>query len=93
MSTDTEIVAAQAAAALAPPRVGDRYAFWSHPPPERSARCAWWVRRIEGGWRRNRRISGMGYDEASEHFGVYVWEYTNVLAPLLATLEDKEGRR
>ncbi len=26
----------------------------------------------------------MGYDQAAEFFGVYIWEYVNVISPLLA---------
>jgi len=43
--------------------------------------------RIESGWRRNKRISGLGYDPAAHHFGVYIWEYINVLQPLLQAKE------
>jgi len=70
----------------APPRV-DRYAYWTNEPPDRSARCAWWVSRFEAGWRPNRRVWRMGYDECAEYFGVYLWEYLNVISPLMnATL-------
>jgi hypothetical protein len=65
--------------------VEDRYLYWMDPPPERSDRCAEWVERIEAGWRRNRRIGMMGYDESAQFFGVYMWEWLNVLYPLLAS--------
>ena len=63
---------------MKPPRV-DRYAFWGKPPPQSSPRLAYWIARIEAGWRPNRRISRMGYDEAAAFYGVYLWEYFNVL--------------
>lgn len=32
----------------------------------------------------------MGYDQAAEFFGVYIWEYVNVISPLLAvTFKDE----
>ena len=69
----------------APPRI--RYPefeqYWVDPPPEPSARCLWWVDRINGGWRRNRRIGGLGYSMSAEYFGVYIWEWLHVLSPLL----------
>lgn len=71
----------------APPRVGGDEKYWSEPPPERSARCSWWVERINRGWRRNRRIASMGYYTASEYFGVHIWEYINVLSPRLSEVE------
>ncbi len=58
-------------------------AFWTHAPPEPSERSRWWIARFAKGWRRNRRIGSMGYHEASEHFGVYIWEYVHILQPLL----------
>lgn len=72
----------------APPRVGDIEAFWGfEPPPVLSPRCDWWVARINGGWRRNRRLGGWGYYESAEYFGVYIWEWINVLSPLLTAAE------
>ena len=38
---------------------------------------------IKAGWKPNRRISGMGYDDSAHFFGVYVWEYINVLSSLI----------
>lgn len=66
-----------------PPPVLDRYAYWAEEPPERSMRCSWWVRQIERGWLPNNRINTMGYDEKSEWFGVWIWEYINVLYPMI----------
>lgn len=57
--------------------------YWSDPPPFPSPRLVRWIVKIENGWRPNARIRGMGYHEASEFFGVYIWEYFNVLLPLL----------
>jgi hypothetical protein len=61
----------------------DIYAYWQEPPPERTARCEAWLARIAGGWRPNKRVGKMGYAEASEFFGVYIWEYRNVIRPAL----------
>lgn len=66
-----------------PPRVTDRYLHWNRPPRQVSDRCHAWAARIAAGWKRNRRIGMMGYDAVSEWFGVYIWEWLNVLAPLL----------
>ncbi len=57
--------------------------YWTTEPPDLSARCRYWIRRIEKGWRGNRRFIRMGYDEAAEYLGVYIWEWLNVLSPLL----------
>ncbi len=65
-----------------PPRV-DRYLYWEKEPPQPSERCRWWVERIKGGWKPNRRIGTMGYNASAEWFGVYIWEYLHVLWPLL----------
>lgn len=46
--------------------------------------------RINAGWRPNRRLRSMGYHESAEYFGVYIWEYLNVLYPLLVELEGKQ---
>lgn len=59
--------------------------YWQHPPLEPSPRLLHWQGKIAAGWEPNRRISSMGYYEASEWFGVYIWEYLNVLRPLLYT--------
>ncbi len=74
-----------------PTRVTNRYQYWMQPPPTQSERCAWWARRIEDGFIPNRRISAMGYDDAAEFYGVYVWEYLNVIAPLIR--QRREVRR
>lgn len=65
----------------APPRVGDIYLYWTVVPPEVSRRCIWWLNRINNGWRPNSRIMGMGYADSSRYYGVYVWEYINILQP------------
>lgn len=61
----------------------DRYQYWTEPPPSPSAGLKKWLAKIEAGWRPNRRIGGMGYDEASQFYGVYIWEYLNIIQPLL----------
>jgi hypothetical protein len=62
----------------------DRYDYWLEPPPEPSPKLAEWVSKIDRGWRPNRRIRTMGYDESAEFYGVYIWEYLNVISPLIA---------
>jgi hypothetical protein len=66
-----------------PPRVQNIEDYWTSPPPARSKRCEYWIRRINEGWTRNRRISAMGYHESANFFGVYIWEYLHVLSPRL----------
>lgn len=72
---------------MKPPRVKDEQTFWIDPPPERSARCAWWVEQFAAGWKPNRRIRGEGYHGSACFYGVYIWEYLNVIYPLEAALE------
>ena len=64
-------------------RVHDIEAYWTSPPPERSARCVEWLDRIAAGWRPNRRVRSMGYYYAADFFGVYIWEYMHVLSPVV----------
>lgn len=72
-----------------PPRVDDPYKYWADPPPdEYSDRCMYWVHAISQlGWRPNRRISGEGYDTSAHWYGIYLWEYLNVIFPLLQHIE------
>ena len=65
----------------------DRYEYWGKPPPEPSARLLWWLDQIEAGWRPNRFYRRLGYDEGAERFGVYIWEYLNVIRPVLCRAE------
>lgn len=67
-----------------PPQVADEQAYWTSPPPEPSARCLYWREQIANGWHPNRRVSMMGYHEATNFYGVYIWEYINVISPLVA---------
>lgn len=76
-----------------PPRVDDVETFWTEPPPERSPRCAWWVARVNDGFRPNRHARRLGYYAAAEHYGVYLWEYLHVLLPLLLSLQGKEHEK
>lgn len=74
--------------AKVPSRVDSVTAYWTEPPPETSQRCLLWQKRIRAGWRPNRRIRGLGYHEKAEFFGVYIWEYLNVLSPMLSRFDD-----
>lgn len=74
----------------APPRVdvydnGERY--WLHAPPSLSARCRYWVARIDAGWRPGKRIRMLGYYGAATYYGVYIFEWLYVLSPLLDEVE------
>jgi hypothetical protein len=72
--------------------VDDVMRYWGEKPPEQSARCAYWIERWEQGtWRPNRRVRREGYHGAAELLGVYVWEYWNVMRPLMA--EDEQRSR
>lgn len=66
-----------------PTQVKDVTEYWTSPPPEQSARAKYWLERLNAGWRPNRRIRQFGYHEAAKFFGVYIWEYINVLSPLI----------
>ncbi|RBO82087.1 hypothetical protein [Nocardia puris] len=72
-----------------PAPVDDRYAYWLNAPPELSAACVYWVRQIERGWLPNRRISQQGYDNSADWYGVWIWEYLHVLAPLIAAERER----
>lgn len=74
----------------APPRVPVSDAFWTNPPPSPSPRCAWWLSRVEAGWRPNGRIDGFGYDEAADYFGVWIWEWLNVLSPAIRSAQARD---
>lgn len=76
-----------------PPRVADHYAFWADEPPEKSERVKYWLKTIEAGWRPNRRIRQMCYDCSAEFYGVWLWEYLNVLAPLLQEVKMRDHLR
>ncbi len=71
-----------------PPRVADVYAFWGDSPPELSERCRYWLRQIERGWLPNRHISTMGRDATAVWFGVYLYEWCDVLYPAIAAREE-----
>lgn len=65
----------------------DIYQYWNDPPPEPSPRLIPWIKKIQAGWKPNRRIRQMGYETRCDFFGVYLWEYWNVLIPLLRQQE------
>lgn len=73
-----------------PPPVGDRYTYWAHPPPEVSGRAQWWLRQIDRGWRPPRRIRVECYDCSAEWYGIYIWEYLNLLAPAMGHREEEQ---
>lgn len=57
--------------------------YWLDPPPEPSVGLLKWKAKIEAGWQPNGRLRSMGYYEAAKHYKVYIWEWVNVLAPLM----------
>lgn len=65
----------------APPRVANFEEYWAKPPPLPSPRLTYWLARFNAGWRPNRRISQMGYYEAAEWYGVWIWEYVKIIRP------------
>jgi hypothetical protein len=76
-----------------PPRVDDHYRYWTEAPPSLSPRCTYWARQIQRGWRPNRRIRAECYDCSAQWYGIYIWEYINVIQPLIDTYEfDREWR-
>jgi hypothetical protein len=68
----------------------DVTAYWTGPPPKRSANCAKWLRKIKRGWRPNRRIRQMNYHAAAVFFGVYIWELTHVLWPAMTIGQEED---
>jgi hypothetical protein len=74
-----------------PPRVANPYDFWTEAPPERSERCAYWLRQIEHGWRPNKYLAGEGYDAAAHWYGIYIWEYLNLIYPALSVEVRTDG--
>lgn len=62
----------------------DHYQYWTHPPPEPSPGLVKFMQKWRNGWRPNRRIRAMGYDECAEFLKVYIWEYLNVILPMMA---------
>lgn len=73
-----------------PPRVDDIYRYWGDPPPELSERCQYWVRQIAKGWFPNRRIRAECRDCSAEWYGIYIWEYINVIYPATVASEELE---
>lgn len=75
-----------------PPPVEDRYEHWSEPPPVLSPRCLWWLEQLNG--RRwtiaelNAELPEMihGYDTSAELYGVWIWEWCNVLWHVVANV-------
>lgn len=61
----------------------NRYDYWTERPPIPSPNLAKWVAKIKAGWWPNSRIGCMGYDEKCHFFGIYLWEYFNVILPLM----------
>lgn len=56
--------------------------YWGEPPPEPSPRLSEWIQKFNDWWKPNRRIRQMGYHKSAEFYGVYIWEYINVIRPM-----------
>lgn len=68
--------------------------YWSTPPPALSPRVQYWLKRLaDDQWRPNKYLRAQGYYGAAAWLGVYIWEWTNLLRPLLAELEENNWRR
>lgn len=57
--------------------------YWLYSPPELSDNCKIWIDKINKGFIPNRRISRLGYYCSAEFYNVYIWEYLNIISPLL----------
>lgn len=77
-----------------PPPVDDPTRYWAVPPPEHSERLLYWMRRLlTGTWHPNRYIRRECAEGRAHVLGVYVWEATHVLAPMIrAEMLLREGR-
>lgn len=73
-----------------PPPVAEVEDYWGSPPPGLSARCWYWMRQIERGWLPNRRISGEGYHSSAIWYGVWIWEWLNIIYPLIGAKREAE---
>lgn len=69
---------------MKPPPVDDIEQYWNEPPPEPSARCAYWARRYrEGSWSPNKWVRREGYYGRAAMLGVFIWEATHTIAELI----------
>lgn len=73
----------------APKSVEDVEDYWDDRPPALSNRCVWWMARIINGWRSDGVNSTYSESGKASVYGVYVWEYINVIRPLLRSLGTK----
>lgn len=67
-----------------PPRVEDGDLYMADPPPEISERCKFWLEQIAKGWRPNKRIRTWCGCCSHDEYGVYVWEFQNLICVALA---------
>lgn len=65
------------------PPVDDIQKYWQNQPPDPSPRLMEWLTRLARGWRPSCGVRALGYYEASRYYGVYIWEYLNVIRPWL----------
>lgn len=75
-----------------PPRVHDIELFWQQHPKQLSDRCKFWLAEIKAGWKPNKRIRALGYYSSARWFGVYIWEYLNVINPILYGTSEYRGK-
>lgn len=62
-----------------PPRVDDPERYWGEQPPVLSPRCVWWISKFAQGWRPGRAVRSLGYYSSAFWYGVYLWEYLNII--------------
>ncbi len=63
------------------------YEYHHLPPSHPSKGLKKTIKKINKGFKRNRRLRSFGYSESCEYFKVYVWEWRNVLRPIFDILE------
>lgn len=59
------------------------YEYQDKQPPKLSFGCRRTIAKFKNGWKPNRRIRRMGFEEKCELFRIYLWEYHHVVFPLL----------
>lgn len=82
-----------------PSPVADRYEYWSEPPPVLSDRCLWWLDRLNSRQWSTAELDAElpetchGYDTSAQLFGVYLWEWSNILWHVVGNRRYWAGRQ
>lgn len=70
---------------LKPEPVSDPYQYWLKQPPAQSVRCTYWLARYQAStWRPNKWLRRECSECRAKMLGIYIWEATHVLGPLIA---------